>query len=251
MKVHTKIVIDLTTDQVLEDEFYEYEGPISSCDPVSAGIAIGGSALLGAYSANKAASAQEAAAAQAGNIAGAQLSEDTRRYNEMAPYRTAGIGAVTSLSDILSGKVDPTQALQSDPGYAFRLAQGQTALDRFLSARGNRLGGAALKAGINYNQNFATNEYQNMLNNKFRLAGFSGNVTPAPDTSNIANTALMAGQSQANYYGNLSNIGNQALNNYATYRTYNNWTPQLSSPGANINTWTPSPVNLGGPNYGG
>jgi len=204
--------------------------------------AIAGSAALGLYGANQANKSQQAAAGEAAQLTRDQLAEDTRRYEEMRPYRTAGIGAVTNLSDILSGKTDPTQALQASPGYNFRLAQGQSALDRFLSARGNRLGGAALKAGVQYNQNFATNEYQNMLNNQFRLAGFSGQATPAPDTSNLANTALMAGQSNANMYGNISNIGNQALNNYTAYRAYQNWQPQLSSP--SINSPISSP-NLG------
>lgn len=226
MKVHTKVVIDLNTNKVLEDDFFEYEGPVSSCDPVTA--AIGGSAALSLISGERAADAQRDAAGQATELGYAQLAEDQRRYKEMKPYRTAGIESVKSLGDIMGGRVDPTQALQNDPGYNFRLQQGQTALDRFLSARGGRLGGSALKAGVNYNQNFASNEYQNMLNNKFRLAGFSGNVTPAPDTSNLQNTALMAGQANADKYGNYANVANNALNNYATYRTYNQWQPQLN-----------------------
>lgn len=211
---------------------------------MSVPAAIGGAAVLGLYSANQANKTQQAATGVSAQLTRDQMAEDIRRYEEMKPYRTAGIGAVTGLSDILSGKTDPTQALQSDPGYAFRLSQGQTALDRFLSARGNRLGGAALKAGINYNQNFASNEYNNFLNNRFRLAGFSGQPTPAPDTSNAANIALAGGQANANYYGNIANVGNQALNNYMTYRTYNNWQNQLNPSSNLINTWSPS-SNLG------
>lgn len=227
MKIHTKIVIDLNTNNVLEDDWFEYEGPIASCDPVTA--AIGGSAVLGAYGANQAAKAQSKAAGDSLSLEYARMDEDTRRYNEMAPYRTAGIGAVNRLTGVLSGTTDPTQAIQSDPGYKFRLSQGQTALDRYLAARGGRLGGSAIKAATRYNQDFASNEYQNYLGNQFRLAGFSGQPTPAPSTAGASNAIMAGGQAQAGMYQGYNNAIQGGLQNYTTYRAYQDQANRLPS----------------------
>jgi hypothetical protein len=251
MKVHTKIVIDLNTNQVIEDEFHEYEGPISSCDPVTAAVGAAGlGAATGIYSANKAANAQEASAGQAADIERARLREDTRRYEEMKPYRTAGLESVTSLGDIMAGRQDPTAALQADPGYQFRLSQGQTALDRFLSARGNRLGGAALKAGVRYNQDFGSNEYQNFLNNKFRLAGFSGTPTPAPSTAGVSNAVMAGGQARAGGYEGINQAIQGGLQNYTTYRTYQDWQNKLPSSGGGLGTIPSAPDLRAGTFYG-
>jgi hypothetical protein len=37
MKIYTKLVIDMTTDQILEEESFEYNGPISQCGGGSGG----------------------------------------------------------------------------------------------------------------------------------------------------------------------------------------------------------------------
>jgi hypothetical protein len=50
---------------------------------------------------------------------------------------------------------------QEDPGYQFRLQEGQKALERSASARGNLLGGGTLKALGRYSQGMASQEYQN------------------------------------------------------------------------------------------
>jgi hypothetical protein len=48
---------------------------------------------------------------------------------------------------------------QTDPGYQFRLSQGQDAVNAAASAAGGRLSGAALKKLTEYNQGFASNEF--------------------------------------------------------------------------------------------
>ena len=50
----------------------------------------------------------------------------------------------------------------NEPGYAFRLAQGDQAITNKLAALGTIRGGAAVKGFADYNQNFASNEYQNV-----------------------------------------------------------------------------------------
>ena len=56
------------------------------------------------------------------------------------------------------------QDFQQDPGYAFRLAEGQKALDRQAAARGGLISGGALKAATRYGQEMGSQEYQNAFN---------------------------------------------------------------------------------------
>lgn len=56
------------------------------------------------------------------------------------------------------------QDFQQDPGYAFRLAEGQKALDRQAAARGGLISGGALKAATGYGQQMGSQEYQNAFN---------------------------------------------------------------------------------------
>jgi len=49
--------------------------------------------------------------------------------------------------------------LSQDPGYQFRLQEGQKQLEQSLAARGMGQSGAALKAAQEYGQNFANQEY--------------------------------------------------------------------------------------------
>lgn len=82
------------------------------------------------------------------------------------PYATAGSTAATQLNaGVAAGgqfNSTPTMAdIQIDPGYAFRLQQGQNALDRSAAARGGALSGGAIKADTDYAQGAASQEYQN------------------------------------------------------------------------------------------
>jgi hypothetical protein len=69
-----------------------------------------------------------------------------------------------------------------DPGYQFRMQQGNQALDRANSARGNFLSGGAIKGALDYNSGLASQEYGNaynryntdMTNMYNRLAGITG-----------------------------------------------------------------------------
>lgn len=54
--------------------------------------------------------------------------------------------------------------MQVDPGYAFRLSEGQKALDRQAAARGGLISGSALKAATRYGQDMGSQEYQNAYN---------------------------------------------------------------------------------------
>ena len=51
-----------------------------------------------------------------------------------------------------------------DPGYYFRMAEGEKGINRALSARGGYDSGAALKSLNRYNQDYASNEFGNAFN---------------------------------------------------------------------------------------
>jgi hypothetical protein len=51
-----------------------------------------------------------------------------------------------------------------DPGYAFRLKEGQRALDASAAARGGLISGNALRAAQGYGQEMGSQEYQNAFN---------------------------------------------------------------------------------------
>lgn len=103
---------------------------------------------------------------------------------------------------------------QNDPGYQFRLAQGQQALQNSAAARGGLLSGGTAKALTDYNQNAASGEYGNVYNRALQNYNTNYN-TFTNDQTNLFNR-LMAlqsgGQVSAN---NLSASGITAANNAA------------------------------------
>jgi hypothetical protein len=56
------------------------------------------------------------------------------------------------------------QQFQADPGYGFRLSEGQKALERSTAARVGLQSGAALKAAARYGQEMGSQEFQNAFN---------------------------------------------------------------------------------------
>jgi len=164
------------------------------------------SALLGssgqALSSYLASRAQQNLAGQASN---ALLSMYNQNRADLAPWRNAGATAVGQLTDLTTpGKQFDTMAL--DPGYQFRQAEGQKALDNRLRAGGKFYSGTAMKAGTDYNQNFASNEFNNVYN---RLAGLAGTGQAATNT-----TAQLGQNTAAGQAGNLMGAGNARASGY-------------------------------------
>lgn len=145
----------------------------------------------------------KAAAAQA---QAARDANDTtwRMYNQgrqdQEPWRQAGAKSLSELSGQmgdLTRKFTLTD-FQQDPGYQFRIDEGQKALERSSAARGGLMGGRTLKELSRYGQDFASNEYTNAYNrfNNDRDQRFN-------KLSNLAGI----GQSSA---AQIANQGNQA-----------------------------------------
>jgi hypothetical protein len=96
------------------------------------------------------------------------------------------------------------QDFEQDPGYAFRLSEGQKAIERSAAARGGLQSGSALKAAARFGQEMGSQEYQNafsryqtnrtnQLNPLFSLMN-----TGIGAANNLTNAAGAQGQNQAN-----------------------------------------------------
>lgn len=97
------------------------------------------------------------------------------------------------LSPFTTSKFEPGDLTQ-DPGYQFRLQQGQEALDRSLAASGGLQSGKALKAAQEYGQGLADQTYNDAYRRYLEMQGFN----------------LGAARSVAGVYDNLGNIGANA-----------------------------------------
>jgi hypothetical protein len=93
---------------------------------------------------------------------------------------------------------------QADPGYAFRLAEGQKQLERTAAARGGLLSGGALKAATRYGQDMGSQEYMNAFNRyqTERAARLQPLQSLTGMSQTTANTLGNAGQSMASNVGN-------------------------------------------------
>ena len=149
---------------------------------VATGVAGLAGGLIASSGARQAASTQADAATKAADVQSQSsdkaLALQEKLYNQQValqePYRQAGLTGQNRLMELLGlggnagaagygqyardfGAAD----FQADPGYAFRLSEGQKALDRQAAARGGLISGGALKAATRYGQDMGSQEYQN------------------------------------------------------------------------------------------
>jgi hypothetical protein len=186
-------------------------------DPVSGAIA--GSAVIGASTARSASKTQAAAASQASDVQKQVADQQVALQREMfektredqAPYRTAGYNALAEMQRT-AGNVPGAFKFgagdyQADPGYAFRLAEGQKALDRQAAARGGLISGGALRAAQRYGQEMGSQEFGNAYNRA--LTGYNTDVARENQLYNRQAALSGIGQTATNLVG-------QAGQNYAT-----------------------------------
>jgi hypothetical protein len=166
------------------------------------------SSLVGARTAKSAAQTQVAAADRAAELQ-REMFEQTRA--DQAPYREAGYNALATLQRT-AGNVPGAFKFgagdyQADPGYAFRLAEGQKALDRQAAARGGLISGGALRAAQRFGQEMGSQEFGNAYNRA--LTGYNTDV--ARENQLYNRQAALAGIGQT-----ATNLVGQAGQNYAT-----------------------------------
>lgn len=146
------------------------------------------------------------------------------------------IGAVTGATDYLTRQFTPEDFEAGiDPGYAFRLQQGQMANQRAANVGGGALSGNTLRGLQDYTQNLASTEYgnafdrfqkqrQNIYNTLAGIAGIGQTGQTAANTAgtNLANAASQlgvgaAGAQAAGLTGQTNALANTAQNVIGNY----------------------------------
>lgn len=167
-----------------------FNGGITGAGTEAAGGTMGGSPLMSLLSGYQQYQTQD------------DIEKQLRHSQQQAmgvldPYLQSGNDANAQLRGRLSAGFD-SSSLESDPGYQFRLGQGQKQLEASLAARGMGQSGQALKAAQEYGQNFANNEYQDAyqrwLSQNQQLAGQGG------QGANVAGSV-------GDIYGNIGTVG--------------------------------------------
>jgi len=193
--------------------------------------AIIGSSLFGSSAASKAANAQAAAADRATQL---QREQFERQVELQAPFRDVGVRALPELEAASRYTPFGMSEFQADPGYGFRLAEGQKALDRQAAARGGLISGGALKAAQRYGQEMGSQEYTNAFNRyqterQARLGplqslagvgqsavGQLGQAGQAMATG-VGEAGAQAAQARASGYMGQANALSQGLGQYINY----------------------------------
>lgn len=210
-----------------------------------AGATVVGS-VIGANASRRAANAQASAADRAAELQQQQY-EQTRA--DQAPWRAAGEQALNKLIPMSDYTKFGMDQFQQDPGYAFRLSEGQKALDRSAAARGGLISGGAMKAATRFGQDMGSQEYQNAFNRYQTerasalqplqsLAGIGQSATNQVGAAgqnyatNAGNAYGAAGQAAASGYMGQANAVGQGLSQYLGYQSNNNLLNALQNRGS-------------------
>lgn len=208
-----------------------------------AGATVAGGAI--AASGSKKAADANASAANHATDNQYQMYQQTR--DDQAPYRQAGY---TALGQLGTGTTPGGEFNRSfnmndyaaDPGYQFRIAQGEQGINRAAIAGGARYSGATLKSLARFNSDQASLEYGNAWNrwnsdttNRYnRLASVAGigqtaaNQTAAAGSAaanGMSQSIMSAGNARASGYTGMGNAVNGTLgslvNNYQQQQMLN------------------------------
>ena len=212
------------------------------------------SSLASMYGAGKLSQASMDAANRLATANQGATALQTRMYEDQVarqqPFYQAGLNALPEYTKgVMPGGdlVRPFAAtdFQTDPGYGFRVSEGMKALDRTAAARGGLLSGATLKGAERFNQDIASNEYNNAYNRyvgnqatqRNALAGLTGFAPTA---------AQQIGNAGTNYATNVNNLSTNTATNYANADLTGAAARQSAYTGAGgafANALTPNPLN--------
>lgn len=188
--------------------------PAAAIGGIIAGVGSVASAVIGGHAASSAADAQ-AQSAQAA------IDEQRRQFDltrsDTAPWRTAGAAAIGQLSDMLKPGYDYT----ASPGYDWRFAQGQRAVDSSAAAKGLDMSGGTLKDLTRFGQGLAASDYTDQFNRVASVAQGGQQVNESLGTlgansaNNIGNLLTQQGNARASGYVGSANAITGGINNLA------------------------------------
>ena len=207
--------------------------------------AVVASTAVGAYSANKAADKQSEAMDRAAQLQYQQYQDTVARQK---PFYDVGVNALPEL--VQASKYTPftMDQFKADPGYAFRLSEGQKALERSAAARGGLLSGGTGKALQRFGQEMGSQEYTNAFNRyqaerTARLAPLQALTGMSQTTgqqvsqagqqmaSNVGDAMGSAAAARASGYVGTANALTGGLNTYLNYTSAQDRTNALRSLG--------------------
>lgn len=161
-------------------------------------------------------------------------------YEGLNSLVNTNLGEYGSLLKPFNGVVDE----KNDPGYQFRLNEGLRGLQNTAAAHGNLLSGNTLQSLNQFNQDYASSEYQNTFNRYYQQQNNTWDKLSQLAGIGQSSTAQSgaAGQAAANNITNIlgtsgTQIGNQ-INNAGAARA--------SGYAANGNIWGSTVSGLGG-----
>jgi len=167
--------------------------------------------------------------------------------NEDGPENVYSGGAVTrnqspqTIAPATGGYVQPNENpggvaggynFQTDPGYEFRLGEGQRVLERGAAAAGGLLSGGYGRRAIRYGQDYASNEYTNIYNRIANIAGLGqvsagqsgqaalyGGAQMGAAAGNQGFARASGYAAQGNIWGNAIRSGGEYLDEYFKKKT--------------------------------
>ena len=169
-------------------------------------VAIGVSSYFGGKAAERGAEEQGKATERAAQLRYQQYQEDVARQK---PFYDVGVNALPEL--VSASRYEPftMDKFQADPGYAFRLKEGQKQLERSAAARGGLLSGGTGKALQRFGQEMGSQEYTNAFNRY--QAERTARLQPLQSLTGMGQTTAQqiggAGQTMASSVGDLMGSG--------------------------------------------
>lgn len=121
-------------------------------------------------------------------------------FEQLSPFREAGGAALGRLASPEFTSQITQSDLMMDPGFAFRMQEGQKALERSAAARGSLASGGTLKALTRYAQGVASDEYSKAFD-RFR-ADRGDRVATLANLAGLGMRATESGISAGENYGN-------------------------------------------------
>ena len=207
--------------------------------------AVVGSSLIGARAAGKAADTQAGAMNRAAELQYQQYQDTVARQK---PFYDVGVNALPELVEASKYRNFDMNQFQADPGYAFRLSEGQKALERSAAARGGLLSGGTGKALQRFGQDYGSQEYTNAFNRYQAertarlqpLQALTGmgqstgqQISSAGQTmaSNVGDAMGSAAAARASGYVGTANALTSGLNTYLNYNQGQNYLSALRGGG--------------------
>ena len=174
---------------------------------------------------------------------------------EIDPWGEYRADYAKQLNEILSGERD----FQTDPGYQFRVAEGERATERAAASRGGRMSGGVLAELQERGQGVASQEYGNIIGRLMELSGAyasqavaAGQVRAGMTTQGLTGVAeAQIGQGFAKSRGIASHFSGVEATNYTLWSRFDPGMSGAQQTGSGASTGMSGGGGMGGGMMGG